>query len=112
VQAVDYRAGQNFGEAQEAIWREIEEDLKWRAPGRTANTIAHDPLESIPTIPAITFLGVGPESDPHSGMIVENHRYQAASEEEMQKPKIEANEGSVLALLQKALKRAGQVSHG
>jgi hypothetical protein len=90
----------------QSIWRGIEEHLKWRAPGRTGNTISHDPLESIPTIPAITFLGVGPEPDPFTGMVEEKHRCRPATEEEIQRPEIEPKEGSVLAVLKKALARS------
>jgi hypothetical protein len=86
----------------QAIWLEIEKDIKWRELGMPLHQSAEAlglSLEAVPTIPAITFLGVEPETNPHSGMTENKHRYRAATEEEIERPEIEPPKGSVLAVL-------------
>jgi hypothetical protein len=94
----------------EAIWLEIEKDIKWRELGMPLNRSAEAlglSLETTPSIPAVAFLGLGPESD-STGMVKEKHRCRPATEEEMRQPEIEPPKGSLLAILQEALKRADE----
>jgi hypothetical protein len=101
---------ENIDVQPQAIWREFERHIKWLALGKP-NGLRIGPLDlsldEIPTIPALTFEGVGPREQ-CGGIVEEKHRCRAATEEEMRHPEIEPPKGSVLAILQKALKRAEQ----
>jgi hypothetical protein len=99
---------ENIDVQPQAIWREFERHIKWLALGKP-NALRLGPLDlsldEIPTIPALTFLGVGPR-ERYGGIVENQHRCRPATEEEMQRPEIEPPKGSVLAILQRAIARS------
>jgi hypothetical protein len=78
-----------------AIWREFERYIKWLALGKP-NGQAMGPLnlslEDIPTIPALTFLGVGPREE-CGGFVFNKHRCRPSTDEELAQPDPEPTGG-------------------
>ena len=78
-----------------AIWREFERYIKWLALGKP-NGLRIGPLnlclDDIPTIPALTFRGVGPR-ELWSGRIENQHCCRSSTPEELEKPDPEPRDG-------------------
>ncbi len=78
-----------------AIWREFERYIKWLALGKPKG-LKMGPLnlslEDIPTIHALTFLGVGPREE-CGGFVYNKHRCRPSTEEERAQPDPEPTGG-------------------
>jgi hypothetical protein len=90
----------NIDVQPKAIWREFERYIKWLALGRPNGLRLGPlalPLEDIPTIPALTFFGVGPREEV-GGFIENKHRCRPSTEKELQGPDPEPIDGLLKAL--------------